>query len=266
MLVSICSPSRHRAEKVLTAQWVEKLRIYVDASEASAYRKHNPGAVIVKCADGVQGNVARVRNYILDKEFGAGVDVVVLLDDDIRHLDKWVPDEDGKDKSEVVGKEEFYRLLGEYSILAEEWGAKLWGINPVRRDRRGYWTTCPFRTHVFVGGPFQVILKTDLRYDERMMLKEDYDYVLQHLNRYRRILRVDRYYHYNLSAENTGGCADYRTSELETRSMEALMRKWGRKIVRLDVGIASRHNPDSGNKTRQIMDWNPRLHIPIKGV
>jgi len=135
----------------------------------------------------------------------------------------------------------------------------------MRGDRRGYLATCPFRTHVFIGGPFQVILKTDLRYDERMMLKEDYDYVLQHLNRYRRILRVDKYYHRNLLAENIGGCADYRTSELETRSMEALMRKWGRKIVRLDTGLAAGANPIK-NKTRQIMDWNPRLHIPIKGV
>ena len=82
MKISVCAPS-YRRPKVLTLAYLPFCRIYVDPSEAAAYRTANPGADIIECAPGVQGNLCRVRNHILDREFSAGADVVVIIDDDM---------------------------------------------------------------------------------------------------------------------------------------------------------------------------------------
>jgi hypothetical protein len=35
----------------------------------------------------------------------------------------------------------------------------------------------------------------DIRYDERIPLKEDYDLSLQHLNKFRKVLRFNKYFY-----------------------------------------------------------------------
>lgn len=85
MKISVCAPS-YRRPKVLTLAYLPFCRVYVDPSEAAAYRAANPGAAIVECAPDVQGNLCRVRNHILDREFAAGADVVVIIDDDMAEM------------------------------------------------------------------------------------------------------------------------------------------------------------------------------------
>ena len=41
------------------------------------------------CDDGIQGNVSRVRNYMLDTMFAEGFDAVCLLDDDIKTINRF---------------------------------------------------------------------------------------------------------------------------------------------------------------------------------
>ena len=87
MKIAVCAPS-YRRPKVLTLAYLPFCRIYVDPSEAAAYRTANPGADIIECAPGVQGNLCRVRNHILDHEFATGADVVAIIDDDMTGLGK----------------------------------------------------------------------------------------------------------------------------------------------------------------------------------
>ena len=100
----------------------------------------------------------------------------------------------------------------------------------------------------------------DLRYDETLPLKEDYDMVLQTMNKYRRALRSN-FLNFNFAQHtNIGGCATYRTVEREKAQFELLRKKWGSRIVRTDTG-------ESKQKVKkQGYDINPIIKIPIKGV
>ena len=72
MNISVNIPSWHRPDGVLTLDIMPFAKVWVDESEAEEYRKHNPGAKIVSCPKGVQGNLCRVRNYILRQELEWG--------------------------------------------------------------------------------------------------------------------------------------------------------------------------------------------------
>ena len=89
MNISVNIPSLHRPDGVLTLDIMPFAQVWVDESEAEEYRKHNPGAKIVSCPKGVQGNLCRVRNYILRKEFEGGADVCLIVDDDMMALGRF---------------------------------------------------------------------------------------------------------------------------------------------------------------------------------
>ena len=74
------------------------VKVYVDGKEFEEYKKYNPEGNIIRCADGVQGNLCRVRNYILNEEFKNGADVVMIIDDDMEGLYLWQENENNKIK------------------------------------------------------------------------------------------------------------------------------------------------------------------------
>ena len=113
----------------------------------------------------------------------------------------------------------------------------------------------PLAFTAYIGGPFQVHLKeSELRYDEDLPLKEDYDMTLQHLWKYGGCLRVN-YAHYDVKqAEQEGGCATYRNLEREKEQFWALMKKWGKDVIRRD------------KSSSRSFDFNPVMRSPIKGV
>lgn len=220
MKIRVCIPSYKRPE-VRTLRYLPFCAVYVDRSELEAYRKANPGADIIACADGIQGNVSRVRNHILDREFAGGADVVALLDDDYSGMYYW----EGKKQKHKLEAEEFIPFLQKYSLLAREWGARYWGVN-VNRDQQCYRDNTPFSTKSFIGGPFQVFLRgNECRYDERIPLKEDYDMCIQQVNRYRIVLRVNKYFYDVKQSIQPGGCAAMRNLEKEREQFELLQKK-----------------------------------------
>ena len=81
MKISVNVPSYKRPDKIITLNYLPYAQVWVDGSEYEAYKKANPKAKIRKCADGIQGNLCRVLNHILDEEFKRGMDVVLILDD-----------------------------------------------------------------------------------------------------------------------------------------------------------------------------------------
>ena len=262
MKISVNAPSYKRADKVLTLDYLPYCRVWVDEGEAEEYRKNYPDADIVACPKGVQGNLCRVRNYILDMEFARGMEVVLIIDDDLSYLERFVASKQNKFGyvREKIEADELLVLIEKYSIMAKDMGAYFWGVmcNP---DPMSYRHCTPFSTCSYIGGPFQCYLNDGgLRYDERLPLKEDYDMTLQQLNKYRVVLRVN-YIHYQCKqSENKGGCATYRNREREEQQFRAFERKWGSKIVRRD-----RSNKGHSKKNKQE-DYNPIVVIPIKGV
>ena len=257
MKISINCPS-YKRPKVKTLKYLPFCKVWVSEDEADAYRASNKGADIniLECK---QGNVSRVRNYILDKEFEQGADVVCIVDDDlsgIYHFEKAKHSNFGYATHKVKASE-FEAFIYKHTIMAQDIGAYLWGVN-LNQDKRTYKHSCPLNTKAIILGPFSCHLKgSQIRYDERLPLKEDYDLALQHLNRYRKILRVNKYHYRCKQSEQAGGCAAYRNYENEKSQFELLQKKWGKGIVKTDK---------KSKKNNYKLDYNPIIQVPIKGV
>lgn len=252
MNVIVCCPS-YRRPKVETLDYLPFCRVYVDHNEALAYREKNPGADIVSCPEGIQGNLCRVRNYMLDREFKDGADVVCIIDDDMRLVSRYEPEGFYGYNRIPVTQSEFVPMIQEYSRLCREWGFYFWGIN-CNFDPLSYKHYTPFSTVAYIGGPFQVHLNNPIRYDESLPLKEDYDISLQHCCRNRGVLRVNKYHYLAKQATQIGGCATYRTNDREKEQFALLQRKWGTRIVKTD------------KQSKREFDFNPILFIPIRGL
>lgn len=257
MKIRVCAPSYKRPGGVETYRYLPYLRIYVAMEEWEAYNDNYPQANLLRCPPGVQGNVARVRNYILNKELESGADVVIITDDDIQGIYYWETNQ-----KNFVDSERLLIVIERMTIMARDIGAYLWGFN-LNQDKQVYREGSPFATVSPVLGPFTAHLKgTKVRYDERFLLKEDYDLFLQHMNRYRVVLRSQKYFYICKQSEQMGGCATQRNMQREKEQFELLQAKWGEEIVRRD------ENPRSHNlkKKKVRKDYNPLIYVPIKGV
>lgn len=211
--------------------------------------------IIKVLPDSTRGNIAKVRNYILDNTQEA--DVSVQFDDDMTAVGYFENKEDIK-----VNGVELMDILERYSLLAKEWGAYLWGVN-VNSDSQSYREYTPFSTTSYVSASFSCFLKGNtLRYDETFSLKEDYDMTIQQCNEHRIVLRINRLHYFKKTATNKGGCASYRNIDTEVAQLRLLQSKWGSKIVTQDKSDRSH----GSKKVKKVVDYNPVIKIPIKGV
>lgn len=204
MKISINIPS-YKKEKIKTLKFLPSAKVWIYESEFEKYQKNNKGANLISVKSGIQGNLCRVRNYIIDQEFKNGADVVLLLDDDFNGLYQYRFKNGFAYNRHKLNEDEIYSLVEKYSILCDDFGFKFWGVNPISMPLAFRYFS-PFSTVAYIGGPFQCILKgNDLRYDEKLHLKEDYDYTLQNLNKYRGALRVNSIFYECDQNESRGG-------------------------------------------------------------
>lgn len=240
--IKFFAPSYKRSKGVTTQKYLPFLKYVVAESEADDYIKEGHDIWIVP--DSAQGNLCRIRNYILDH---ADSDKVVIFDDDMGHIGRW-----NEQKQKKLTANEVLEFVEHGFNLTTELDVKYWGIN-LLPDKGAYREYTPFSMVSYIGGPFQAFNNLDLRYDEKLPLKEDYDLSLQVLNKYRKVLRFNMYYYSVKQHTNTGGCATYRTIQREKDQFDLLQKKWGSKIVQKDPNA-------------QGFDINPIIKIPINGI
>lgn len=266
--IAVACPS-YRRPRCITSEYIGDVHIYVDPDEAEEYRDANERGVVVPCAAGVQGNLPRVRNYILDTEFGNGADVVVMLDDDVSSLATFRPNSETKFGYErrLLTEADFYEFVRYGSVLCEEWGFGMWGVN-YNQDKMLYKHFQPFSTQRSAVGQFLVFVKNDLRFDESLPLKEDYDMCLQQLDRHRGVLVIN-FVHVNGDfGKLTGGTSVRRNFDAEFEQFKMFKSKWGSDIVR---GASKQqgwgHTLDSSKTFIGKYDFShPIVKSPIKGV
>ena len=249
----IFSPTYRRPTIAVAHKYLTTLKYAVCESQAAEYRKHIPESNIWVVPDSAQGNVSRIRNYILDH---AESDCVLIVDDDLTGIGQW----DGI-KSQKFDEQEAYSFIDNGFTMAADGNFHLWGFNCVAGDRGQYQDYCPFSFKRPVLGPFSGHYKNECRYDERFSLKEDYDMSLQVLHRYRWLLRFNWCHYFNDFHSLTGGCASYRTLQREKEQLIALQKKWGKEIVREDNGAGRVTKKRDG-----ITNIDPLIRPPIKGV
>ena len=235
-------PSYKRPTDCLTARVFKSAVICCHEFEAEEYRKNNTNKILVM-PDSICGQgMAKIRNWIVDH---AEEEYIVLMDDDIASMGYY----EGKQRYEY-SDEEWQAFIVNAFVMCEEAGTVLWGVN-LLEDKKAYREYSPFSFLSIVLGPCMgIILRgNNIRFDEELGLKEDYDYALQVLNKHRRILRFNKVHYRGKHIKGSGGCIAYRTSEKEEQQRKRFQEKWGSRIVKFKQG-----------------DINPIIQVPINGI
>lgn len=236
-------PSYRRAGRVSSLAVYPRAVLCVAKAEASAYRRAHPGARLLVMPDSAYGRgMAVVRNWILDNAPTADV---VMADDDCSVFARHEGGERRRKTPAEIG-----RFIGQGFRMAAELGTVLWGVNQ-QFDPKFYREYSPLSLLSPVLGPFMGIRKTDLRFDARLGLKEDYDFSLQALNRHRRVLRFNAWHYVVGHLGVKGGCASSRTMEAEREQMALFRRKWGPVVAETCKGRES---------------VNPLVRWPVPGI
>ena len=246
MKISFFAPSYKRPQKSITQELYPFVSLVVMENEKKNYENNNNK--IITCPNEVQGNISRVRNWIKDNLMNDN-DAIIMLDDDNKGIGRWE-----NQKYKIYNADELFEFCESLVILCKDFNYYSFGLNCVI-DKGAYREHTPFSTTKFIGAPFHGIIKGNTcRYDEELPLKEDYDWTLQNLVKYKGILRCN-YASYNVKqAEQIGGCANMRNIKEEERQFLLLQKKWGNKIIQID------------KKSKKSFDFNPILKSPIKGV
>lgn len=120
--------------------------------------------------------------------------------------------------------DEFLQILINTAVMAKDAGTHCFGYS--QTDSRKYLCTDPFVLCSWVGCIIGVIGKDTLFRDDKF--KVDIDFCLKKLLVDRIIWIDNRYYCIQNRDNNKGGNSMFRTAEEYEKSLESLLKKWGR--------------------------------------
>lgn len=235
--------SAGRPETVTSHRVFPYAKIAVPESQRRAYERAGYGCEIIGVPDREDGNCAKKKNWCLRN---SPTDRLICVDDDYLYM--------GYIERRETRRAQPWEIAGFCNNafdMCEQISTVFWGVNQ-QFDPRFYREYSPISLLSPVLGPFQGMIRTDLRFDERIWLKEDYDYSLQVLNRCRKVLRFNKWHYCVNHISKAGGIVAKRTWEVEREHMELLRRKWGGRIVAFT------------RKGRESI--NPIVRWPVPGI
>lgn len=192
----------HMTDLIGAATW------YVPDSEVGRYQDAGAERVIPTVS------LVDARNRALEDAAYLGV-VCVQLDDDLVRVEKMHGGRAQKTAPLDAIAELVFRLMLVDSTLG--------GMAPTNNP---YFSRKALSTNLFVLGSLMAVKPTGIRFDPQFLLKEDYDFTIQHYLG-AGVLRCDdllpTFKHYT----NRGGAVRRRTAELEAEMVSRLQRKWG---------------------------------------
>jgi hypothetical protein len=184
------------------------------------------------------GGLCESRNRILLEAFKRGL-TAVELSDDLKGLSLAIDKENKRNMDFTESLDLIYNRMVEH-------GAYYGGCAPT--DNLFYFNPDKKISFTkFIVGDFILIRSCDIFFDENLKLKEDYDYTLQHLYKYEKVLRCNDILASFLHRSNKGGAVAVRTSDLEQESIKRLHDKWGEQIVlnpRRENEILMKYKPE----------------------
>ena len=214
-------PSKGRAGLVTSHKLFINSTIVCPNSEIDDYKSHHDNVIGVP--DKVRG-ITATRNWILDN---VKDEWMIQVDDDARSFHKY---ENG-DLIKFIEPERIGVFLDAMFCMTNEIQYKVWGL-AMASDYKFYRPFAPFSTQGVVGANIIGIIKNPLRFDERLKVKEDYDYSMQHIYKYGGVLRTHKYGIDVVHLTNQGGCVAYRTKDIEIDCYNILVNKWGKNVVK----------------------------------
>jgi hypothetical protein len=236
-----------RSDNCLTADWNTEATIITREDQVEDYKKFYNNEIIGVPKE-LDGSPSKARNYVLNHFKNQNV---VIFDDDIKGIGYHE-----NRRKKYVGQSYLKQFIDDMFLMCEDLGTIQWGVN-VAEDEKFYHEYTPFSLKSVVLGPFTAIRNIDplIRYDEDLFLKEDFDLFLQIMNKYRKVLRNNKWFYTVRHIDMAGGITSIRTSDREKEHAKQFQKKWGSKIV--NINRKTQH----GGET-----INPILKVPIKGV
>ena len=250
--IHVAIKSYGRPSAVTTLEVVPFAWVWVPESQAEAYEATYPGR-IMSIHDTKDGNLGRKSNAILDQ---SPCKWTLILDDDISAIRYF---ERGRDRK--MNAEQVRELICAGFDLAAQMGVSLWGINQ-NSDEMVYCTFRPLSLLSPILGPFNGHLEPELRYDESVEGKDDYDFWLQTIRKDHRTLRLNKYHYIHDHGKRPGGFVAMRTESLEEQGIARMQAKWGPRVFRVGGSPGARRNRRV-NPRGNIL--NSMVRIPIKG-
>tara|TARA_R100001594_G_scaffold55640_1_gene89269 strand:+ start:456 stop:1172 length:717 start_codon:yes stop_codon:yes gene_type:complete len=238
--MKIVIPSYKRAGNVLTRGVFSDSILAVHEFEADEYKQKDSGDLLV-VPNNLKGNIAKVRNYILDS---IDDDRIIMADDDIRSIGYH---ENGKQNN--IDKDRLMEFINNGYEMARDMNITLWGVN-LQSDPKFYRNYSPLSMLSPILGTFSCHYKPELRYDEDLFLNEDYDFYLKTIKKYRKTLRFNKYYYMADHLDMSGGCGSYRLKDTEIEQGKIMQKRWGGRVYKFDI-----------NKST-----NGRIKVPLSGI
>lgn len=221
MKYKVYIPSKGRAGIVTSHSLFLNSAIVCPESEVELYKEYHDEVIGVP--DNVKG-ITPTRNWILDN---MDDEWMIQVDDDARSFHKY----ERGDLIKFIKPDRIHTLLDNMFNMTNGLGYKVWGL-AMAGDYKFYKPYAPFSTQGVVGANIIGIIKNPLRFDERLKVKEDYDYSMQHIFKYGGVLRTHKYGIDVVHLTNAGGCVSYRTKDIELECYDILVKKWGKGIVK----------------------------------
>lgn len=186
-----------------------------DQNDYDLYHKNGAKNVIIS------GTLINSRNKSLDYCFNLN-SICVQLSDDLENI--MINDFTGKYTKVYVNVLDVLNDVLNNFINSQYYLA---GFPPTSNP---YFTLNEYNYNKFIIGDFIIVKPNDLRFDNNLKLKEDYDYTLQHIKNYGGCIRYGKFLNKFKHYYNKGGAVDYRTDILEQQTIDYLLRKWGRCV------------------------------------
>jgi len=203
--------------------------VCVPASQRAEYAKVlGPGARsyarILTHPDSVKGLTPKL-NWILD--YFASEEAIVFVDDDIVSVQRCFT-EPGEDAT-IRDPRVILDIIHSTYILARDVGAYYFGWEASNGALRYYTGLKPIMLTGYINGCAMGFRKGHgLRFDERIVAKNDFDIAAMNAHKHRLALKNCRYtFCQKETFTGRGGQAAYRTSGTEKRDVDLLQRKWG---------------------------------------
>lgn len=151
----------------------------------------------------------------------------MVMDDDIYYMARCFTNIG--EKGRVEDPDMVHDIIDTTAQMAADCGAYLFGLAPNQTGIRYYNGMKPFALSGFILGACQGFLRGhNLKNDERLVGKMDYDISALNAYRHRKCFRNDRYcLMFGDTFTSPGGQAGQRNSETEDRDLKILTRKWG---------------------------------------
>ena len=198
--------------------------VCVPESQRAEYLCRVQARQVLTHPDSVKGLTPKL-NWILDRF--SHEDAIVFVDDDIVSVQRCFTERG--EESTIRDPATVEAIIRATHILARDVGAYYFGWEASNGALRYYTGLKPIMLTGYINGCAMGFRKGHgLRFDERIVAKNDFDIAAMNAHKHRLALKNCRYtFCQKETFKGRGGQAAYRTSATEKRDVELLRRKWG---------------------------------------